>query len=56
LLIEPLQKVSSAEVQAVAKKYFSDDTLNAAYLLPEPMDAKTQKRQEQAKRMADTKR
>jgi zinc protease len=56
LLIEPLQKVSSSEVQAVAKKYFSDDTLNAAYLLPEPMDAKTQKRQQQAKRMSETQR
>jgi len=56
LLIEPLQKVSSLEVQAVAKKYFSDDTLNAAYLLPEPMDAKTQKRQQQAKRMSETQR
>ena len=56
LLIEPLQQVTSSQVQAVARKYFSDDTLNAAYLLPEPMDAKTQKRQEQAKHMAGTKR
>ena len=54
LLIEPLQKVSSSEVQAVAKKYFLDDTLSAAYLLPEPLDASTQKRQEQAKRMSAT--
>lgn len=52
LLIEPLQKVSASEVQAVVRKYFGEDTLNAAYLLPEPLDAKTQKRQEQAKRMA----
>jgi len=52
LLMGPLQEVSSKEVQAVAAKYFSDDTLSAAYLLPEPLDPKTQKRQEQAKRMA----
>jgi zinc protease len=52
LLMAPLQEVSSKEVQAVAAKYFSDDTLSAAYLLPEPLDPKTQKRQEQAKRMA----
>ena len=52
LLMGPLQQVSSKEVQAVAAKYFSDDTLSAAYLLPEPLDAKTPTRQAQAKRMA----
>ena len=52
LLIEALAQVDSKQVQDVARKYFSDDTLSVAYLLPEPIDAATQKRQEQAKRMA----
>jgi len=32
-----LQKVSAAEVQAVARKYFSDDTLTVGILDPQPI-------------------
>ncbi|MEP6964064.1 MAG: insulinase family protein, partial [Polaromonas sp.] len=37
-LIAQLRTVTAAEVQAVAAKYFSDDQLTLATLLPQPMD------------------
>ncbi|MEY3202678.1 MAG: hypothetical protein RIR70_2228, partial [Pseudomonadota bacterium] len=36
-IIEKLQTVSAEEVQAVAQKYFKDDTLTVAVLEPQPM-------------------
>ena len=39
-MLEKLQKVSAAEVQAVAKKYFTDDTLTIGVLEPQPLDGK----------------
>jgi zinc protease len=39
-MLEKLQKVSAAEVQAVAKKYFNDDTLTIGVLEPQPLDGK----------------
>lgn len=39
-MLEKLQKVTAAEVQAVAKKYFSDDTLTIGILDPQPLDGK----------------
>ncbi|MEZ5629215.1 MAG: pitrilysin family protein [Burkholderiaceae bacterium] len=37
-LIERLKTVTAAQVQAVAKKYFGDDQLTVATLLPQPRD------------------
>ena len=37
-LIAKLRLVTSADVQAVASKYFGDDQLNVAVLLPQPLD------------------
>ncbi|WP_415036347.1 M16 family metallopeptidase [Azonexus sp.] len=37
-MLERLQKVSAAEVQAVAKKYFDDDALVVGVLDPQPLD------------------
>ncbi len=39
LMLERLRAVTAAEVQAVAKKYFRDDTLTVAQLDPLPVDA-----------------
>lgn len=39
LLTEKLKSVSAEEVQAVAKKYFTDDTLTVAVLDPQPLPA-----------------
>ncbi len=39
-MLDKLQKVSAAEVQAVAKKYFTDDTLTIGVLEPQPLDGK----------------
>lgn len=36
-ILERIRGVSSAQVQAVAKKYFGDDTLTVATLLPQPV-------------------
>ncbi|MBI4986761.1 MAG: insulinase family protein [Rhodocyclales bacterium] len=36
--IEKLRSVTAAEVQAVAKQYFKDDTLTVAVLEPQPVD------------------
>ena len=41
--LEKLQQVTAAEVQAVAKKYFSDDTLTIGVLDPQPLDGKTRR-------------
>jgi zinc protease len=40
LMLEKLQQVTPQQVQEVAKKYFSDDTLTVAYLDPQPVSAK----------------
>jgi zinc protease len=37
-MLEKLQQVSATEVQAVAAKYFSDDTLTVGVLDPQPLD------------------
>jgi zinc protease len=37
-MLEKLQKVTAADVQAVAKKYFSDDTLTIGVLEPQALD------------------
>ncbi|ARV18519.1 putative zinc protease [Curvibacter sp. AEP1-3] len=39
LLLERLRKVTAAQVQSVAAKYFGDDALTVATLLPQPVDA-----------------
>ncbi|WP_288410088.1 pitrilysin family protein [uncultured Herbaspirillum sp.] len=39
-LIERLKSVSAAQVQAVAQKYFKDDTLTVATLVPLPLEGK----------------
>lgn len=39
-MLDKLQKVSAADIQAVAKKYFSDDTLTIGVLDPQPLDGK----------------
>jgi zinc protease len=38
LLLEKLKSVTAEEVQAVAKKYFTDDTLSIAVLDPQPIE------------------
>ncbi|MBX9812207.1 MAG: insulinase family protein [Burkholderiales bacterium] len=40
LMIEKLKQVTPDQVQAVAKKYFTDDTLTVAYLDPQPVAKK----------------
>ncbi|MDP1525432.1 MAG: pitrilysin family protein [Rhodocyclaceae bacterium] len=37
-LLDKIRSVTAEEVQAVAKKYFTDDTLTVAVLDPQPMD------------------
>jgi zinc protease len=37
-LIAALRRVTAAEVQAVAAKYFSDDQMTLVTLLPQPAD------------------
>ena len=37
-LIAQLRTVTAAEVQAIAAKYFGDDQMTLATLLPQPMD------------------
>lgn len=37
-MIEKVQKVTAQEVQAVARRYFSDDTLTVGVLDPQPVD------------------
>jgi zinc protease len=38
LQLEKLKAVTAAQVQEVAKKYFTDDTLTVAVLDPQPLD------------------
>jgi zinc protease len=38
-MLEKIRSVTAAEVQAVAKQYFGDDTLTVAVLDPQPLDA-----------------
>ncbi len=40
VMLEKLQQVSAADVQAVAKKYFNDDALTIGTLDPQPLDGK----------------
>ena len=37
-MLDKLRTVTAAEVQAVAQKYFGDDTLTVAVLDPQPLD------------------
>ena len=37
-MLDRLQKVTAEEVQAVARKYFSDDALTVGILDPQPLD------------------
>ena len=39
-MLERLQGVTAAQVQAVARKYFNDDTLTVGVLDPQPLDGK----------------
>lgn len=39
-MLDRLQKVTAEEVQAVARKYFSDDALTVGILDPQPLDGK----------------
>jgi len=39
-MLDKLQKVTAAEIQAVAKKYFNDDALTIGLLDPQPLDGK----------------
>ncbi len=40
LMLERIRAVTSAQIQAVARKYFSDDTLTVVTLLPQPVNAR----------------
>ena len=42
-MLEKLQAVSAAEIQAVAKKYFNDDTLTIGIPDPQPLDNKARR-------------
>jgi zinc protease len=42
-IIERLQQVTAAEVQAVARKIFIDDTLTIGVLDPQPLDSKARR-------------
>jgi zinc protease len=39
-MLEKLQKVTAADIQAVARKYFNDDALTIGLLDPQPLDGK----------------
>jgi zinc protease len=39
-MIKKLQQVTAAQVQAVANKYFVEDSLTIAVLDPQPLDSK----------------
>ncbi len=43
-LLDKIRSVTAEEVQAVAKKYFGDDTLTVAVLDPQPIDATAKKK------------
>jgi zinc protease len=40
VIVEKLRSVTAAEVQAVARKYFEDESLTVAYLDPQPLAGK----------------
>ncbi|MDP2880511.1 MAG: pitrilysin family protein [Azonexus sp.] len=42
-MLDKLQKVSAADIQAVAKKYFNDDALTIGVLDPQPLDGKARR-------------
>jgi zinc protease len=42
-MLEKLQQVTAAEVQAVARKYFNDDMLTIGVLDPQPLDGRPQR-------------
>jgi zinc protease len=42
-MLEKLQQVSAAEIQAVAQKYFNDDALTIGVLDPQPLDGKARR-------------
>lgn len=44
-VIAALRTITSAEVQAVAAKYFGDDQLTVATLLPHPVDTNRKPRE-----------
>ncbi|HRO61562.1 MAG TPA: insulinase family protein, partial [Burkholderiaceae bacterium] len=44
-ILERIGQVSAADVQAVARKYFGDDTLTAVTLLPQPIDPNAPRRE-----------
>ena len=39
-MLQKLQAVTAAQVQAVARKYFNDDSLTVGILEPQPLDGK----------------
>jgi len=39
-MLDKLQQVTAAQIQAVAKKYFNDDALTVGVLDPQPLDGK----------------
>jgi len=39
-MLDKLQQVTAAQIQAVAKKYFDDDALTVGILDPQPLDGK----------------
>lgn len=43
-MLERVKQVSAAQVQAVAQKYFGDDQLTVATLVPQPIDEATRQR------------
>jgi zinc protease len=43
-LLDKIKSVTSDEIQAVAKKYFGDDTLTVAALDPQPLDKSAKRR------------
>jgi zinc protease len=47
-LIAQLRAVSAEQVQAVAQRYFGDDALTVAHLLPQPLDKSRQQRRPMA--------
>jgi zinc protease len=42
-MLEKLQQVTAAEIQAVAQKYFNDDALTIGVLDPQPLDGKARR-------------
>jgi zinc protease len=42
-MLEKLQQVTAAEIQAVARKYFNDDALTIGVLDPQPLDGKARR-------------